>query len=211
MLKLHYQNFEQTLLILLKEAKRGPISIDRFLTILSGRGKILLLAFLSLGFTGVPAIGGFIGFFICYLGIRIAMKKRSIWLPNFLRRRKLIPSFLIRTIEQILKVLKFIKHWSHPRYEWATQKSSTRIINGLVISVVGLCLAVCPPIPMTGWIACLAILFISIGLLNDDGIYIILGYIAALFYLITTLLLLNYCSLTQICEWVKVIGEKTKK
>ena len=74
-LSTRYQNFEQTFLLLLKEAKRGPISVHRFLTILSGWGKVLLLIFLSLGFAQIPGIAIVLGFFICYLGLRVAVGK----------------------------------------------------------------------------------------------------------------------------------------
>jgi hypothetical protein len=202
-LKPAYQTFEETFLLLLKKAENKPISVHTFLTTLSGRGKVLLLMFLSLGFAQIPAIAIFLGVFIAYLGIRIGMGKQFIWVPRFLSRKKIPTSFFNKLLRPILQMLKFMKRWSRPRYEWATQKSSTRLLNGLMIALVGLCLATSPPVPLTGASACIPILLIAIGLLNDDGVYIILGYVAALFYFLLVLLLLNYFSVTQIFEWVK--------
>ncbi len=202
-LKLPYQNFEQTFLTLLKKAKRGPISVHTFLTTLSGKGRLLLLIFLSLGFTQFPGISMFFGLFISYLGLRIAAKKSFIWMPKFLRYKKISSYFLIKVIQKVLNLLKFMKRWSKPRYVWATQKIETRVINGLMVTLVGICLAISPPVPLTGLLACAAICLIAIGLLNDDGIYIILGYVFALLYLVMVLFLLNYCSFSQMCGWAK--------
>lgn len=204
-LKPAYQNFEQTFLLLLEQAKRGPISVHTFLTTLSGRGRILLLMFLSLGFAQIPGIAIVLGLFISYLGVRMAVGRNFIWMPKFLRHKKIASYFLIKVSEQTLQMLKLMKCLSRPRYEWAIQKSTNHVVNGLVIALVGLCLASSPPMPMTGMIASVAIFLIAIGLLNDDGLYIILGYIVALFYLITVLLLLKYFSFTQIFEWIKKI------
>lgn len=200
-----YQNFEQTVLLLAKEANTQSVSVHTFLSILSGRGKILLLVLLSLGFVQIPGIAIVLGLFISYLGISIAVGKNFIWVPKFLLHKRIAPFFLTKIINQILAMLKFMKRWSRPRYEQAMQKNTTRVVNGLVITLVGLCLATSPPVPLTGMIASISIFLIAIGLLNDDGIYLILGYVFALLYLLTVLLLLNYFSFTGIFEWFKKI------
>ncbi|HEV8052124.1 MAG TPA: exopolysaccharide biosynthesis protein [Parachlamydiaceae bacterium] len=200
-----YQKFEDAFLSLLKQADTDSITIKTFLTTLSGKGKILLLVFLSLGFAQIPGIAIALGLFIFYLGLRIAIGENFIWMPKFILNKNIKPYFLTKIITQILKLLKFMKRWSRPRYEEATQKKTTRVINGLMIALVGLCLASCPPIPLVSISASLAIFFIAIGLLNNDGIYIVLGYFFSVFYLITVLLLFNYFSFTMIFEWMKDI------
>lgn len=175
----------------------------RFLTILSGQGRVLVLIFLSLGFAQIPGIAVVLGLFMVYLGIRIAMGRSGVWVPKFLRRRKMSSYFLKKVIRQTLRMLKFVKRWSWPRYQWATQQSTTRVANGCMIAIVGLCLAVSPPIPLTGLLGSAAIFLIGIGLLNEDGVYIVLGYVATLLYLTTVLLLLNYFSITEVFGWVR--------
>lgn len=164
---------------------------------------MFLLLLLSLGFAQIPGIALGLGAFIFYLGIRVSLGGNSVWIPNFLSQKKLPPYFLTKIIEQTLKLLKLMKRWSHPRYQWTTQKSVTRRINGIMIAIVGLCLTLCPPVPLTGTLASLAIFLIVIGLLNEDGVYIILGYVFSLAYLITTLFLMKHCSLSQIFGWIK--------
>src|ERR1700755_3480451 len=109
-----YRDFEQTLTMLLKKAQRQRVSMQTLLTVLSGKGKVILLMFLSLGFCQIPGVAMFLGLFIAYLGVRIAIGKHSIWLPKFIRDKK-VPSFLLKmVIKQTLRTLHFIKRWSKP-------------------------------------------------------------------------------------------------
>ena len=96
-----------------------------------------------------------------------------------------------------------MKKWSKPRYAWATQLHSTRVINGLTISLVGLSFALSPPVPLAGFVAFIAIFSIAIGLLNEDEIYIIIGYFCALFYFVLTFFLLKFFSVSQMIDWIK--------
>jgi hypothetical protein len=201
-LKRSYKDFEEIFRVLLEKAKKGSVSVHALLTALGGRGRILLLIFLSLGFGQIPGVAIFLGLFIGYLGLRIAMGRSAVWMPKRFLYKKIPSYFLIKVIQQILRLLKFMKKWSHPRYVWATQKTSTRVINGLMISFVGLSFALAPPVPLAGFIAFIAIFSISIGLLNDDGMYIMAGYFFAIFYFVLTFFLLKFCSLTQMVDWV---------
>ncbi len=124
-------------------------------------------------------------------------------MPKKLLNKKIPPYFLVKVIKQLLGFMRFMKKWSRPRYVWATQLSTTRVINGMMIALVGISLAVSPPVPLTGMIAFVAIFAIAIGLLNDDGAYIIAGYAFALFYFILILFLLKFCSLSKMIEWAK--------
>jgi hypothetical protein len=202
-LRRSYKNFEESFRILLERAKKERVSVHRLLTLLEGRGRILLLVFLSLGFGQIPGVAFFLGLFISYLGLRIALGRKFIWMPKRLLHKKIPSYFLIKVIRQILHFLKFMKKWSYPRYLWFTQKTLTRVINGLMISVVGLSFALMPPIPLTGLLAFIAIFTISIGLLNDDGIYIVVGYFCAGFYFVFACFLLKYFSLSQVAGWIK--------
>jgi hypothetical protein len=192
----------------LKKAKQKPVSVETLLTTFSGRGKVFLLIVLSLGFTQIPGIAIFFGAFITYLGIRIAMARSSIWMPKFLLKKK-IPSWVLNTIiPTFLACLKFMKRFSHPRYVWATQLKSTRIINGITIAVVGVAMAISPPVPLSSWIGCFAIFFLAIGLLNDDGVYVILGVGSAICYVIAVIFMLSFCSAEQISDRVKCLKER---
>jgi hypothetical protein len=204
-MKRPYKSFEETFRFLLEKAKKERVSVHTLLTVLDGKGRVLLLTFLSLGFGQIPGISIFLGLFISYLGLRIAMGRSFVWMPKRLLHMKIPSYFLNKVLRQILHLLKFLKKWSYSRYVWATERSSTRVTNGLMISFVGLSFALSPPVPLAGFIAFIAIFSISIGLLNDDGIYIIVGYICAIFYFALTLFLLKFCSLSQMVDWIHTV------
>lgn len=201
-LKIPYTNFEQTFRILLEKAKEGPVSIKTLLTILSGKGKVLLLIFISLGFSQIPGISIFLGFLICYLGLRLAMFRSAIWMPKSLLHKKLSSYLLIKVINQILKFLKFISRWSRPRYVWMTQNSTFHVITGLMIALVGLSIALSPPLPFVGLLSFAAIFLIAIGLLNNDGIYIGIGYFFSISCVVVVIFLLKFFSLSKIMEMI---------
>ena len=112
-------------------------------------------------------------------------------MPKALLNKRISSYFLIKVIKQVLSLFKFIKRWSHPRHVWATRLKTTRVVNGAMIALVGLSLAASPPMPLAGFIAFAAIFCISIGLLNDDGVYVIVGYFFAVLYLISIIVLLK--------------------
>ena len=201
-----YQNFEKTFVVLLEKAKKGPVSLQTLLSLLSGKGRILLLIFLSLGFGQIPGVAFFLGLLIGYLGVRIAMGNSWIWVPRSLLGKKIPSYLLVKIVEQILRFLRFMKRWSHPRYGWATQHVTTRVVNGLAISLVGLFFAISPPVPLSGLVAFAAIFSIAIGLLNDDGIYLCVGYSCSLIYFAIALCLLKFCSVSQMIGWLKYLA-----
>ncbi len=204
-LKGSYKDFEGAFDLLLEKSKKERVSVLTLLTALSGKGRILLLIFLSLSFGQIPGISIFFGVIVCYLGLRIALGSKFIWLPQCLLNKK-IPSYvLIRSIRQILHLLKFMSKWSSPRYAWASHNNVTRVISGLTISFIGLAFALSPPVPLAGFLAFFAIFSISIGLLNDDGIYMIAGHIFAIVYFVLTFFLWKYCSLSQLIDLIKSI------
>ncbi len=199
-LKQPYMNFEETFRLLLKKAKAGPLSLKTFLTTLSGKGKVLLLIFISLGFSQIPGIAIFFGLLICYLGLRIAMTRSFIWMPKALLNKKIPSYLLIKVINQILYFLKFMRRWSRPRYVWMMQNPALHVTTGLMIALVGLSIALCPPLPVVGILSFVAIFLTTIGLLNDDGIYIIAGYVSTILYFITVVVLLKYLSFGKLLE-----------
>lgn len=205
-IKSPYLTFEDSL-VSLKNAKRKSITVKILLTTLSGNGKMFLLILFSLGFAQIPGLAIFFGIFIAYLGIRIVLGNHFICLPKFILKKK-IPPFFFGIIPIFLKLLKFMRHFSCPRYQWATRLKSTRIINGIMIFIVGLSMAISPPVPLTGWIACLAIFFLAIGLLNDDGAYVIFGIGTSIFYLLTVIFMLHFYSVSQMSEWINCLKER---
>ncbi len=172
-------SFEKALVELLEKSKKGAVSVKTFLTALSGRGKVIILVIITLFFSQLPGIAIPFGIYLCYLGLRIAFNRSWIWLPKFILKLKIPSGILRRVLNQLVRFLKFLERWTSPRLH----KLARPLPNGLAIAAMGLILALAPPVPLIGFAAYFAVFLISIGILNSDGIYTLLGYISGLFYL----------------------------
>ena len=195
--------FENALARLLEDAKKGPVSVKTCLTILSGRGKVLLLLFIILFFSQIPGIAIFAGSYMCYLGLRIAFNHSWIWLPKTVLNKKIPSVVLKKALVQLLHFFRFMKRWTYSRYLWVTMHPFMKKINGVMIALVGLSLAISPPVPLISFVAYLAVFLMGIGLLNFDGLYMILGYISSMTYFCMVGLSLHYFSITKIIDFFK--------
>ncbi len=101
-------------------------------------------------------------------------------------------------MNQLLFFIKKIAKLSHPRLIGVITKPVMRKINGCLIGLIGVCIAISLPIPLSSYIASAAILFLGIGHLNDDGIWIIIGYPIAIFYIVFVFVTLEYISIIDI-------------
>ena len=212
-LKKTIREFEGSFSYLLRRAKQGGVPFKTLITSLSGKSRLLLLVFVTLGFGLIPGISMFLGITICYLGIRIAIHKNVnvIAMPDAVLNKEIPSFFLVRITRGILDRLRFLERWTKPRNFWIVHPSETTDkIAGIIISLVGIALALCPPVPFASQVAFLAVFSLAIGLLNDDGLYVMLGYVTAIMYCVMTLVFLKYCRLSQMIEGAKHVWVAVK-
>lgn len=81
-------------------------------------------------------------------------------------------------------MMKKIGHWIHPRYSWVCKNGAMQLANGLMIFFLGLFLALPLPIPLTNLAAAWSILLINLGLLEEDGLFVCIGYAVAVLSLL---------------------------
>jgi len=184
-----FQTLEEELLLLQQEAKHAPLSIARILRILSGKGRFLILILLSIPFCQpiqIPGLSTPFGLIIAFIGLRIAFGRR-IWLPKSLLVKKISSSTFDTIMDKTLILVRKIRSWIHPRLIWLCHSSALEKINGLIIFILGVFLALPLPIPFSNLAAAWSIFLISLGMLEDDGILVLIGYVvfvlAAIFFL----------------------------
>jgi hypothetical protein len=59
---------------------------------------------------------------------------------------------------------------------WVCANRIMNIFNGLLIFVMGIFLALPIPIPLSNIVAAWSIFFVGIGILEEDGLFVLLGY-----------------------------------
>jgi hypothetical protein len=140
----------QDRLLLLKDAadEHSHHSYRTILNILSGKGRLLLLMILSLPFC-LPLFPGMsvpFGLIIAFIGIRIAFGKNRL-APSRILSKKIKSSSLKAVVNKTLRILKKMERWTHPRFRWMSTHPIMRVINGIILSLLGLALALPIPIP----------------------------------------------------------------
>jgi hypothetical protein len=79
-----FKNLEERILLLQRQAEKGPLSLEEILHILSGRGQALALILLSIPFCQplqIPGTSFLFGLMPAFKVIRKANKKK-LWLPK---------------------------------------------------------------------------------------------------------------------------------
>lgn len=188
---------EEDILLLQEKSKNSSISIGEILNILSKKGQSLIILILSLPFCQplqIPGLSTPFGLAIAFIGLKMAFGKYA-WLPKGILAKSITPHTLQKITEKILWLLKKIKSWIYPRLAWLCYNPSVHIINGLLISILGILLALPLPTPFSNLMAAWSILFIGLGLLKDDGVFILIGYFVSLFtfgYFVAMVLLIKF-------------------
>lgn len=170
---------KENLALLLKQSRqKKALSLGEILEIMGGKGRLLIVIFLTLPFCQplqIPGLSTPFGIVIALIGLRIAFSKQA-WLPKSVLAKKVKSETLEKLSEKFLKFMKKMRTIVHPRMSWMSQSRVMQILNGLLIVLLGLFLALPVPIPFSNIIAGWAIVLLSIGLLEEDGLFILLSY-----------------------------------
>lgn len=180
------RTLEDDLQALREKGKNTALSVSEILSVLSGRGKMIILILLSLPFCQPIQIPGFstpFGLAISFLGLRIAFGKH-LWLPKSVLSKKISSKTLMKITNGALLVSKKMKPWIHSRLLWVNHSHTMQVVHGLMIFFLGLLLALPLPIPFSNLLAAWSIFLISMGLLEDDGVLVLCGYVVAFFALL---------------------------
>lgn len=175
---LPHKTLEERLTLLEEKAQERYLSVKTILQVLSGKGRPLLLIFLSVPFCQpfqIPGLSIFFGLMIAFIGIRIAFGKR-LWIPQSFLSKKISSKTVGKITRKSLRLIDKMKRWVHPRLDWMCYHPCMPLMNGLLLCLLGLLLALPLPIPFTNLLTAWALFFLSLGLLEDDGLVVLFGY-----------------------------------
>lgn len=170
---------EESLALILKQSQNRHISIQTILETLSGNGRLLLIILLCLPFCQplqIPGLSIPFGLMIAFLGLRQGLGHR-IWLPKKVLHKTISPEVLNKIVAKTLWLTKKMKRWVHPRLKLVCLHPFMHPLNGVIIALLGIFLALPLPIPFSNLVASWAIFFISLGLLEEDGLLVCIGYV----------------------------------
>lgn len=154
------------------EAERMTVAelIDR----IGDRAHTALLVVFALPNTlpSIPGTSAVTGIPLVYLALQLALGRKP-WLPAFVTRRSFARQSLVAVSERAKPMLERAERYLHPRLGQLTSPRAERVVG---ILMVVLALAVLLPIPFGNMLPSLAIIFFSVGLMEEDGAWILGGF-----------------------------------
>lgn len=175
-------NLQEALLSLKSYEAKPFITIEQLIQVLSGKGKSLISAFLSIPFCQplqIPGLSTPFGIVIAFFGLRMILGK-EIWLPRNILNREIKTQTLIKITDKAIAILDKLKRLIHPRLHFMYQTLLMERVNGALICILGILLALPLPVPLTNLTSAWSIFLISLGIIENDGLLILLGFICTL-------------------------------
>ena len=83
-------------------------------------------------------------------------------------------------LEALRKLASLAEKILHPRWTYFCRNPVLHRMHGVLIAFLSILLALPLPIPMSNMLAAIPIVLIALALLEDDGLYLMAGYLAAI-------------------------------
>ncbi len=172
-----HRKLADDLLVLLKEADGQSITLGRMIEVLGDRGHAVLIIILTAPFLvlPIPGISTAFGAAIFMLGACVMLGIRP-WLPKFISKREISNQKLQRLVGGVERVLKKVEKLVKPRMAMLTSKAWHGLI-GLSLCAAAVALALPIPIPGNNVPPAIVLMFLAFGLLERDGITLIIGHV----------------------------------
>jgi hypothetical protein len=156
----------------------------RFRTIrdsLDGQGFCLLMIILAfpaaLPLPYPPGFTTILGVPLALLSIQMLFGLPVPWLPKWLENRMVPRSLLVSVVEKAMPILLKLEHFVRPRMAFASMPFGEKLVG--LASLLGAIL-ISIPIPFGHMLPGFAVLLMSLGFLDRDGVTIIGGIILVL-------------------------------
>ncbi|MDX2027025.1 MAG: exopolysaccharide biosynthesis protein [Alphaproteobacteria bacterium] len=164
-------------------AQEEQVSIGRILQVFGVRGfafLLLLLALLNIFIFMVPMISVLFGLPMVILAAQMVLGFRAPIFPVAVRHRTIRRDALVRGLETgvvwVGKLERFIK----PRFLFLSVRQLDRV-HGLLALMLAVMVAL--PIPVVNVPPSVGLVFLAIGMLEKDGVFIALAYAIAIWCL----------------------------
>ncbi len=170
----------QTLTETACELPDGEIPVGELMERVGQSGMQMLAVFLTLPFlvpVSVPGVSTVFGLLIVLIGIGVALDRLP-WLPGFVLERKVPAGSLGKALKQGAKLVARLEKFLHPRLGLFAHGATITRLNGLALAFAGvLLMAPFGFVPFSNTLPGLAILFLALGILERDGLFVLGGYL----------------------------------
>lgn len=162
----------------------SEVTLVEILGIVGNDSLMLLTIFLSLVFlvpVSIPGVSTVFGSAILLIGISRLFSRR-LWVPKRIADRKIASEKLVEVLNRALIWFRRLERISRPhRLQWLTTGGKIDQVNNLSFILAAVLLMV--PfgfIPFSNTLPAIALILLSVGLMQKDGGFIFLGYLSIL-------------------------------
>ncbi len=154
------------LLAMADQAREGPITLRSMTDRLGDRTFGVMLVMIS-AFNVIPIISMVAGPLVSVLGIQMFLGMKRARLPAAILDRELPPERVEAALRAMEPRVRAIERYVRPRWHF-TEAPVVDRLNGLIIAVLGLVIAI--PLPFTNIGPALVVIVMGLGLLERDGL-----------------------------------------
>ncbi|MDN4039168.1 exopolysaccharide biosynthesis protein [Massilia sp. YIM B02443] len=179
---MHSAPISQRLRSLVRSMPRTGITLSELIHRVGNDGLLILAALLTLVFlipVSIPGVSTVFGAAILLISVS-RLFRRNLWIPSKLEHRVIGTRKLRPLLRKALSWLKKIETVSRPnRMGWLAADGAVGTLNSLAL-ILGAVLLMMPfgLIPFSNTFPAVAILFLAIGLLQKDGVSVLLGHVS---------------------------------
>jgi len=172
----------QRLRALVRSMPRTGITLSELIRSVGNDGLLILVALLTLVFLipiSIPGVSTVFGAAILLISVS-RLIGRDLWIPSKLEHRVIGTRKLRPLLRKALSWLKKLERVSKPnRIQWLVAAGAVAFFNNAAL-ILGAVLLMMPfgLIPFSNTFPAVAILLLAIGLLQRDGVCILLGHIS---------------------------------
>ena len=164
----------------LARSPKAHVKLSDLLAVLDERAFGVLMLILSLpnavGLGSIPGMSTVFGIPQIFVSLQMIIGAHRPWLPAFVLERSIAMKDFRTMVEKsepyLVKVEKLLK----PRFSLMTSAVVERLL-GVVLLLLSIIVAL--PIPLANWPPAIAQGLISIGLIEQDGVFIMIGLVVA--------------------------------
>jgi len=174
------QSFVEVLRDIIASIQGEYLTLRELLERIGEQGLLLFCMILTLPFlfpVSIPGVSTVFGAAIILIGIGVTLNRLP-WLPERLMIRQIATERLIPVLKKGADFLTRIERFVRPRLPFFTHTAAMNRFNGFMLVASGVLLMFpLGLVPFSNTLPALAILFLAVGMLQRDGVFILLGYI----------------------------------
>ena len=150
----------------------------------------------------IPIVSILFGLFLIYLSIQLVIGKIVIKLPNFINNYGLKKDLVIKIVKKFIPITQKIENMTKNRLYFFKNRT-VRIMLNIFILILSILVVI--PIPLTSVFPAIAIILITFGIMNNDGLFVLLGIISSIltFGLFTLIFIFGKVFITKLMLFLK--------